>query len=98
MQFFNDKDFNGCWCIRTISEIPKDNQRVKSEIQLQKKLFIDLIKKIISTNKLREDDHAVHMLAKHVYLLYESAVSESHLHQEQWPIVTAKQMCEKMVA
>jgi len=41
--YFKNKDFNGCWCIKTVSEIPKDNVRIREEIQQQKKYFLQFI-------------------------------------------------------
>ena len=34
--FFNEQGFNGCWCIKTIAEISKENQSIRTEIQRQK--------------------------------------------------------------
>ena len=98
LAFFNDRDFNGCWCIRTVSEIPKDNQKIKTEIQRHKKMFIELIKKIVTENNLKDSAQEVDNLSKQVYLLYESAVAESHLHQVNWPIKSTKKMCEQILA
>lgn len=95
--FFENKDFNGCWCIRTISEIPKDNEKIKKEIQKQKNSFIQLIEKLISENILIQKEK-IAFLAKQYYLLYETAVSESHLHQQDWPINFAKDMSLKLIA
>ncbi|MEM6966465.1 MAG: TetR/AcrR family transcriptional regulator, partial [Bacteroidota bacterium] len=48
--FFNDIEFNGCWCIKTAAEIPKDNQKIKAEIQNQKNQFIRLIEFLTASN------------------------------------------------
>ena len=90
-QFFDDRDFNGCWCIRTVSEIPMDNHRIRFEIQEQKKGFIQLIGALVSVNLTDRGEEASVLLAKQLYLLYESAVGESHLHGDRWPIDVAKQ-------
>lgn len=87
--FFKDKDFNGCWCINTVSQLPKENELVRKEIQQQKADFIDWIGTLLSDTGC--------VTAKQVYLLYESAVSESHLHQESWPIDEAKELCRKIL-
>lgn len=96
-QFFQDRDFNGCWCIKTVAEIPKDNVRVRDEIQAQKREFLALLEKLINTNLNITDAQQINSLARRVYLLYESAISESHLHGEDWPIKEAKQICEQIV-
>ena len=91
--FFKDKDFNGCWCIKTIAEIPNQNIKIRNEIQSQKNNLIEFIENLILENlKITEEKHAS-SLAKKLYLLYEIAVSESHLHQRNWPIIEAKKMC-----
>jgi len=95
--FFKDKDFNGCWCINTVSEIPKDNKRIRAEIQNQKQQFIQLITTLVEQNISEEDTTKNAFLAKQIYLLYESAVSESHLHQDSWPIDSAKALCERIL-
>ncbi|MEM7369871.1 MAG: TetR/AcrR family transcriptional regulator [Bacteroidota bacterium] len=95
--FFLDSDFNGCWCIKTVAEIPKENQKIRSEIQLQKTAFIQLIEKLIVENLLKSYDEISKALSRQVYLLYECAVAESHLHQEDWPIKEAKMLCARII-
>lgn len=97
LSFFKDKDFNGCWCIKTVSEIPKDNVRVRSEIKNQKNNFISLISDLIKTNLDNLKSKEVNSLSKKIYLLYEGAVGESHLHQDKWPIKEAKSLCSIIV-
>ncbi len=96
--FFKDKDFNGCWCINTVSEIPKEDVRIRSEIQTQKKQFIDLISDLVSSNLKEIKAKEVRTLARQIYLLYESAVAESHLHQANWPIKESKNLCLKIIS
>ena len=96
-QFFQDKDFNGCWCIKTVAEIPKDNERIRNEIQVQKKDFLQLIEKLIKNNLHTYNEQETSSLARKAYLLYESAISESHLHQEDWPIKEARTVCSQLL-
>ena len=35
-KFFLDKEFNGCWCIKTISEIPKDDKNIEKKFKIKK--------------------------------------------------------------
>lgn len=93
--FFKENDFNGCWCIKTISEIPKENIKVREEIQSQKNQFIAFISKLVSDNLKRKKETL--SIARQIYLLYESAVSESHLHQSDWPIKETKQLCSQII-
>ena len=96
-EFFKDKDFNGCWCIKTVSEIPKDNEKIRNEIQAQKNLFIQLISDLVSKNLENNNEEQIDSLAKKIYLLYESAVGESHLHQADWPIQETKNLCSLII-
>lgn len=95
--FFQDKDFNGCWCLRTVSEIPKEKEKIWTEIQVQKKKFLQLITTLTEDNFPKLSSGKVETLAKQMYLLYETAVAESHLHQEKWPIKTSKKMAKQFL-
>jgi len=96
--FFNHKDFNGCWCINTISEIPKSDEKIRKEIKIQKSQFIAFIEDLVNFNFPKKSKKERTSLTKSIYLLYESAVSESHLHQEMWPIESASKLCEKIIS
>lgn len=96
--FFRDRDFNGCWCIKTISEIPKDNKAIRNEIQSQKNNFIELIKKLVISNIDHIKKEKITSISRQIYLLYESAVGESHLHQSDWPIKESKNVCQQIIA
>ena len=92
-----DKEFNGCWCIKTISEIPKDDKNIRKEIQDQKNEFIAFIRELaishIKTKSTQDQDSKI----RQIYLLYESAVGESQLHQKNWPIREAKTICSQII-
>lgn len=88
-EFFQDKEFNGCWGIKTVAEIPQDNQKIRKELQVQKKEFLELISALVAKNLKSGNQEEITKTAKRIYLLYESAVVESHLHQNDWPIKEA---------
>lgn len=95
--FFKDKSFNGCWCINTFSEIPRENAKIRTEIQNQKKDFLNLVEDLVITNYQNLSQKEQKIVAKQVYLLYESAISESHIHQEAWPINAAREMADAIL-
>lgn len=97
LNFFNDSNFNGCWCINTISEIPRENERIRKKIQAQKNSFMDFIKDTVGVNFPQKLPEEQIMLSKHLYILYEGAISESHLHQDRWPIDAAKSFCQQIL-
>ncbi len=98
LKFFKDKDFNGCWCIKTVAEIPNDNKRIRSVIQEQKNELIDLIHSLVIKNIDGLTKKEERTMARQVYLLYESAVAESHLHKADWPIKESRKVAIKMVS
>lgn len=95
--FFKDRDFNGCWCIKTVSEIPKENEKIRKEIQYQKNKFIELLEKLTVDNLPEKSKKETTSIARQIYLLYESAVAESHLHQADWPISSTKQLARHIL-
>lgn len=95
--FYNDKNFNGCWCLNTISEIPSDNVRIREEIQSQKQQFIDFINDLIKTNLQISKQNERNTLANRLYIIYEGAVAESHLHRSDWPITEAKEFAKTIL-
>jgi len=97
-QFFQHQDFNGCWCIKTAAEIPFDDQKIGNEIRKLKNDFISLIEKLIIHNLKITKKKKIDSLARKIYLLYESAVSESHIHKEEWPIIEAKKLCSQIIS
>lgn len=96
--FFQTKDFNGCWCVKTVSEIQNSNQTIRNEIQKQKNAFIQLITKLVANNLDNIKSEEINSLSRQIYLLYESAVSESNLHQSDWPIKETKKLCKVIIA
>lgn len=95
--FFADTNFNGCWCIKTVAEIPMENEIIRREIQNEKNEFIVLITELIVANIPNKTEKEYTILARQVYVLYEGAVAESHLHQANWPIGSAKEMCNTIL-
>ncbi len=95
--FFNKKTFNGCWCIKTMSEIPKNDKHIRKEIQNQKNQFIEFIKELTVVNFKTKSSKSRNSKIRQIYLLYESAVGESHLHQKNWPIKEAKTICAQII-
>lgn len=85
--FFESGTFNGCWCIRTVAEIPRSNERIHQKIRDNKASFKRFIQRLVAENRsdLAEEEQLT--LTRRIYLLYESAVMESHLQNDAWPIL-----------
>ena len=95
--FFNSKAFNGCWCINTISEIPKENTNIRNEILKQKQDLMHYISELIEHHLDYHSEEQTTLIAKQIYLLYEGAVSESYLQNNIWPIQSAKTICNQLL-
>jgi len=95
--FYNHENFNGCWCINTTSEIPRENVKIRSKIQTQKSEFLQMIEQLAFDNLPKRSKKDNEILAKRIYLLYEGALAESHIHQEGWPIAAARDLCAQIL-
>ncbi len=80
---------------KTVAEIPQDNQKIRMSCKNRKE-FLEFIGALIRENfngnhqgKLKQQ--------RGVFILYESVVVESHLHQNDWPIREAKEMCSQII-
>ena len=93
-QFFNQDHFNGCWCIRSVAEVPKENRRIRSKIKQNKRLFLKFLRQLVQDNRPELNYERQKQLTNELYLLYEGALTESHIHDEAWPIETAIRLLE----
>ncbi len=87
--FFKSEQFNGCWCIRTLAEIEPQNEKIRTCIKANKVSFLQYLKKLVKQNKPELKASIQKQIANRIYLLYEGAILESHLHNEIWPIKEA---------
>ena len=94
---FQEKDFNGCWSVNTVAEIPSENEKIRVEIRREKNEFIQLIETLIQHNLASISLQTLPSLAKKIYLLYEGAIVESNLHNSDWPIKEARDLCQKIL-
>ena len=87
--FYHTKEFNGCWCVRSVAEVPVENEKVRKKISQNKQKFLNVLQTIIKENRPDLHYSKQKQLAQQVYVLYEGAMTESHLHSADWPIKTA---------
>lgn len=95
--FFKSEQFNGCWCIRTLAEIEPQNEKIRACIKKSKVDFLQYIKKLVKQNKPQLKTYAQKQLTNRIYLLYEGAILESHLHNEIWPIKEAVKLLKEIL-
>jgi len=98
LSFYHSNQFHGCWCLKTISEIPKENESIRLELQRQKSALKTFIKRLILRNLITITEIESKYISNQVYLLYEGAIAESYLQNDDWPIKASKDMCEKLLA
>ena len=98
LPFFHQKDFNGCWSIRTMAEIPTDNIQVRQKILNNKKNLQQSINDLIAQNRGDLSKESREMLTRKIYLLYEGALTESHIQMDDWPIHDAIEILKSLLS
>ena len=89
-------EFHGCWAGKTISELPPENTAIRTVIQKQKKELLLFLGEIVGDNLLNISKAETERISGGLYLLYESAIMETHLHQNDWPIHLAKSIAPSL--
>lgn len=91
-------DFHGCWGIKTLGELPPENQKIVSVIQHQKKELLLFLGEIVGDTIANISRAETEKISGGLYLLYEGAITESHLHRNDWPIHLAKSIAPSIFA
>lgn len=78
------EDFRGCAFLNILSETTDQDTAILRVIQDHKKDVRAFLADILTREKQLVQDH--------VYLLFESAIVESQLYRNQWPVQEAKKM------
>jgi len=85
-----EKEYYGCNFLNIISEIPKDTERVVKQIQKQKNNVRRLFARLLEP--IGKDD-----LADEIYTLFEGALIGNKVHDETWPIRSARKTVERLL-
>ena len=84
------KEYYGCNFLNIISEMPQDAEIVRQQIKKQKngvrRLFADILRPI-----QKED------LADEIYVLFEGALIGNKVHNAPWPVITAREVVNKLL-
>jgi AcrR family transcriptional regulator len=97
-ELYRKGDFHGCWGIKTLAELPPENQKILNVIQRQKKELLLFLGEIVGDNIANISLAETEKISGGIYLLYESAIMESHLHKNDWPIHLAKSIAPSLFA
>ena len=94
--FYREDDFYGCWALKTFSEIPPQNERILATIQQHKKELLLFLGELVQENLSNISKAEVEKISGGLYMLYESAITESHLHKNDWPIHMARSIAPSL--
>ncbi len=89
-------DFYGCWAQRILAELSPDHRKVFAVIQHQKKELLSVLSNLVKDSFAFISKAETEKIAGGLYLLYESAITESHLHKNDWPIHLGKQVASNL--
>ncbi|WP_306012598.1 MULTISPECIES: TetR/AcrR family transcriptional regulator [unclassified Allomuricauda] len=90
------EDFQGCWALKTLGELAPDQTKILEVIQLQKKELLLYLGEVVGDNISNLSKAETEKISGGLYLLYESAVTESHLFKNDWPIFMARSIAPSL--
>jgi AcrR family transcriptional regulator len=83
-------DFYGCHFLNMVYELPKGSERIREEIKKQKdevrKVFAEIVAPVQQEG-----------LADELYTLYEGALIGNKIHNNSWPIISARSVVNKII-
>ncbi len=95
---YRQGDFHGCWAQKILGELSSKDKKIRAVIQRQKKELLLFLGEIVGDNIAHISIAETEKISGGLYLLYESAITESHLHQNDWPIHLAKSIAPSLFA
>ena len=97
-EFYRQDDFYGCWAIKTFCELPAENQKISGTIQQHKKELLLFLGELVQDNFFNVSKAEAERISGGLYMLYESAITESHLHKNDWPIHMARRIAPLLLS
>lgn len=91
-----DENFQGCWGLKTLGELSPDQTTILNVIQQQKKELLLYLGEVVGDNISNLSKAETEKISGGLYLLYESAVTESHLFKNDWPIFMSKSIAPSL--
>lgn len=89
-------NFHGCWAIKTLEELPNNNNTIAALIQKHKKELLLFLGELVGDNLPNVSKADMEKISGGLYLLYESAITESYLHGNDWPIHMARSIAPSL--
>jgi AcrR family transcriptional regulator len=91
-----DVEFRGCGFQNIISDLPKDQQKIKDQVVIHKNELRGLIHDLLKDDELYATSEA-EQLGDEILVLMEGAIILSQIQQNSWPIISAKRTCIKLL-
>ncbi|MAU17778.1 MAG: TetR family transcriptional regulator [Muricauda sp.] len=91
-----EENFQGCWSIKTLGELSPHQTNILGVIQKHKKELLLFLGEVVGNNISNLSKAETEKISSGLYLLYESAVTESHLFKNDWPIFMAKSIAPSL--
>lgn len=95
---YREENFQGCWALKTLGELSPHQMKILAVIQDQKKELLHFLGKVVAENLPHSSRAEIEKISGGLYLLFESAITESHLFRNDWPIYTAKGIAPALFA
>ncbi len=93
---YRDENFQGCWGLKTLGELSPKQKKILGVIQKQKKELLLYLGEVVGGNIPNLSKAETEKISGGLYLLYESAITESHLFKNDWPIYMAKSIAPSL--
>jgi AcrR family transcriptional regulator len=90
VELVQQKEYYGCNFLNIISEIPQDAERVRNQIRKQKNGVRNLFANIL--RPIHKED-----LADEIYTLFEGALIGNKVHNEVWPVLSARKIADRLL-
>jgi len=93
---YREENFQGCWGQKTLGELSPKQKKILGVIQKQKKDLLLFLGEVVDENLPNISKAEIEKISGGLYLLYESAITESHLFKNDWPIYLAKNIAPSL--
>lgn len=93
---YREENFQGCWGLKTLGEMSPKQKKILGVIQKQKKELLLYLGEVVGGNIPNLSKAETEKISGGLYLLYESAITESHLFKNDWPIYMAKSIAPSL--
>ncbi|NJB36959.1 TetR/AcrR family transcriptional regulator [Croceivirga sp. JEA036] len=87
---YREQPFHGDWGLKILSEITKKDERIWQLIQAQKKELLFFLGEIVGRTVANVSKAETEKISGAIYMLFQSAMMETYLHENDWPIHLAK--------